>query len=282
MVDKIEWMKAQSKRYMLTPSVENAEEKRLKKIMNEVSETEEIHGKDIRYFSSEEILDFLQKGKFDFNEAWMKYRTINKFCKDTYKEIWSVSVNDIKNISLSDEKIITEEVYIDIMTSEILSSYKFIIGALYNGFNNEDILLMRQSDIGAHALRRQNGEWLTVDDLLIRTANTASTTYLHRSHPLEEEDYVLKLPKGAATERLGAKRITNSIKYAKDAIGYSLDKRYLPVSGIVNRLNEVIRSKGVGSISELWQQQEIDEIRKRYQKDSLRSLQKSVRKFLIF
>lgn len=280
MVDKIEWMKAQSKRYMLTPSVENAEEKRLKKIMAEASEAERACGKDIRNFTSEEMLEFLQ-GKYDFNEAWMRYRTINKFCKDTYKEVWDVSVNDVRNISLSDEKIITEEVYIDIMTSEILSSYKFIIGALYNGFNNEDILLMRQSDIGAHALRRQNGEWLTVDDFLIRTANTASTTYLHRSHPLEEEDYVLKLPKGAATERLGAKRITNSIKYAKDAIGYSLDKRYLPVSGIVNRLNEVIRSKGVGSISELWQQQEIDEIRKRYQKDSLRSLQKSVRKFLI-
>lgn len=280
MVDKIEWVKEQTKRYMLTPSVEGMEEKRLKKIMSEVSEAEKACVKDVRNFTSEEILRFLQ-GKYDFNEAWMRYRTISKFCKDTYKKTWNVSANDVKNISLSDERIISEEAYIDIMTSEILSSYKFIIGALYNGFNNEDILLMRQGDIGPHALRRQSGEWLTVDDLLIRTANTASTTYLHRSHPLEEEDYVLKLPKGATTERVNDKRITNSIRYAKDAIGYSLDKRYLPVSGIVNKLNKVIRSKGVGSISELWQQQEMEEIRSRYQRDSLRSLQKSVRKFLI-
>lgn len=280
MVDKLEWVKGQVKRYMLTPSVEGMEEKRLKKIMSEVSEAEKACGKDIRNFTSEEILEFLQ-GKYDFNESWMIYRTISKFCKDTYKEVWGLSANDVRSISSSDKKIISEEVYIDIMTSEILSSYKFIIGALYNGFNNEDILLMRQSDIGPHALRRQNGEWFTVDDLLIRTANTASTTYLHRSHPLEEDDYVLKLPKGATTERLSDKRITNSIKYAKDAIGYSIDKRYLPVSGIVNRLNEIIRNKGVGSISELWQQQEVEEVRSRYQRDSLKGLQKSVKNFLI-
>ena len=76
MVDKIEWMKAQSKRYMLTPSVENAEEKRLKKIMNEVSETEEIHGKDIRYCSNrKEIKDHGDKRNTgDYRELALRRR----------------------------------------------------------------------------------------------------------------------------------------------------------------------------------------------------------------
>lgn len=281
MVDKIEWVKAQSKRYMLTPSVEDMEEKRLKKIMSEVSETEEIHGKDIRYFSSEEILDFLQKWEFDFNEAWMRYRVISRFTKDSHKEMCDISRDDVKSVSASDSKIISDEVYLDIMTSEILSSYKFIIGAFYNGFSNTDILLMQKDDVEPHAMRRQDGERIVVDELLTRAAYTASTTVLHRSHPLEDSDYILKLPKGSSTDRMSVKRLTNSLKYAMDSVGYSTTIPYLAISGMSNRLNRLIIEKGIGSIGELWKQQEVDEIRLRYQRDNIRTFRKSVRKFLI-
>lgn len=281
MVDKIEWMREQTKRYMLTPSVEQIEERRLKKIMNEVSAAETLYNKDIRNFSSEELLDFLQKGKYDFNEAWMRYRTISCFAKDTHKEMCGISKTEVKSVSTSDSKIISEEVYLDIMTSEILSSYKFIIGALYNGFSNEDILLMQKKDLEPHAMRRQNGDRLIVDDLLIRAANTASTTFLHRSHPLEDSNYILKLPNGSKTDRTSPKRITNSLKYAMDSIGYSTTVPYLAISGMSNQLNQLITDKGIGSIGELWRQQEVDEIRLRYQRDNIRTFRKSVRNFLI-
>lgn len=213
MVGKIEWMKEQTKRYMLTPSVEQIEERRLKKIMNEVSAAETLYNnKDIRNFSSEELLDFLQKGKYDFNEAWMRYRTISCFAKDTHKEMCGISKTEVKSVSTSDSKNISEEVYFDIMTSEILSSYKFIIGALYNGFSNEDILLMQKKDLEPHAMRRQNGERLIVDDLLIRAANTASTTFLHRSHLLKDINYILKLLKGSGAYRITPNLIANFAK----------------------------------------------------------------------
>lgn len=278
---KQEWAGEQAKKYLLLPKIKKAEERRLKRVIDKLSEAETAWGKDIREFSKEEILGYLQNLKTSYNETWMNYRIIAKFAKESKNKMWGILPEDVKDLGLEDDKMISEDVYLDIMTSEMLSSYKFVIGSLYSGLNPDDILLMKKIDLEAHAVRKQNGERVEVDELLIRSAYVEVEKILHRSHPLEEEDYILKLPQNSRVDRMSPNRIYTAVKYGMNTVGYSITLPSIQRSGMINRVNEMIRMKGVTSAKEVWQMEETQKIRELYGRTE-QVFRRQITKFLIF